>query len=73
MAIERIRANQSGIENKTFKKHQFIEAITDLKTWLFVLFSCLDNIPNSLTNQASTICKSFYWEIGRPGNPPFIF
>lgn len=30
---------------------RFIEALTDPKTWLFALFSCLDNIPNSLTNQ----------------------
>ncbi|KAL8289986.1 hypothetical protein RQP46_002925 [Phenoliferia psychrophenolica] len=60
MAVERIRENQTGTENKTFKRHQFIEALTDAKIWLFVLFSCLDNIPNSLTNQASTI----YTELG---------
>ncbi|KAM0748114.1 MFS general substrate transporter [Meredithblackwellia eburnea MCA 4105] len=60
MAIERIRVNQAGTENKVWKRHQFVEALTDVKIWLFVLFSCLDNIPNSLTNQASTI----YTELG---------
>ena len=30
---------------------QFWEALTDPKTWLFALFSALDNVPNSLTNQ----------------------
>ncbi|KAK4705731.1 MFS transporter, ACS family, allantoate permease, partial [Phenoliferia sp. Uapishka_3] len=60
MAVERIRQNQAGTENKTFKKHQFWEALTDVKIWLFFFFSLLDNIPNSLTNQASTI----YTELG---------
>jgi ACS family allantoate permease-like MFS transporter len=43
MAIERIRENQTGVENKHWKKHQALEAVTDLKVWLFVLFSLLDN------------------------------
>ncbi|KAG8748239.1 hypothetical protein FRC10_007628 [Ceratobasidium sp. 414] len=58
MAIERIKVNQTGIENKVWKKDQFIEALVDPKTWLFALFSCLDNIPNSLTNQRSIIVNS---------------
>jgi ACS family allantoate permease-like MFS transporter len=36
-----------------------IEAFTDPKTWLFALFSVLDNIPNSLTNQIQIIIVSF--------------
>ncbi len=36
-----------------------IEAFLDPKTWLFALFSALDNIPNSLTNQRSIIVSSF--------------
>jgi ACS family allantoate permease-like MFS transporter len=36
-----------------------IEALTDKKTWLFALFSALDNIPNSLTNQRQIIVSSF--------------
>jgi ACS family allantoate permease-like MFS transporter len=36
-----------------------IEALTDKKTWLFALFSALDNIPNSLTNQLQIIVSSF--------------
>ena len=36
-----------------------IECLQDPKTWIFALFSCLDNIPNSLTNQSSIIIKSF--------------
>lgn len=36
-----------------------IEALTDPKTWLFALFSALDNVPNSLTNQQTLILASF--------------
>lgn len=36
-----------------------IEALVDPKTWLFALFSALDNIPNSLTNQRQIIVSSF--------------
>jgi hypothetical protein len=39
--------------------HRMIEALTDPKTWLFALFSALDNIPNSLTNQRQIIVSSF--------------
>ena len=36
-----------------------IEALTDPKTWLFALFSALDNVPNSITNQIQIIVLSF--------------
>ncbi|KAN0107667.1 major facilitator superfamily [Russula decolorans] len=58
-AIRRIKENQTGVENKHFKKEQMIEALTDPKTWLFALFSIFDNIPNSLTNQIQIIIVSF--------------
>ncbi|KZP06951.1 MFS general substrate transporter [Athelia psychrophila] len=43
-AVQRIKENQTGVENKHFKKEQFVEALTDPKTWLFAPFSMLDNI-----------------------------
>ncbi|KAG2078481.1 MFS general substrate transporter [Suillus decipiens] len=58
-AVQRIKENQTGVENKRFKKEQMIEALTDPKTWLFALFSALDNVPNSLTNQQTLIVASF--------------
>ncbi|EPQ50298.1 MFS general substrate transporter [Gloeophyllum trabeum ATCC 11539] len=58
-AVRRIKENQTGVENKHFKKEQMIEALTDPKTWLFALFSALDNVPNSLTNQRTIIVSSF--------------
>ena len=36
-----------------------MEALTDPKTWLFALFSALDNVPNSLTNQRQIIVSGF--------------
>ncbi|KAJ7806791.1 MFS general substrate transporter [Mycena olivaceomarginata] len=57
VAILRLQENQTGVENKHFKKEQMIEALTDPKTWLFALFSTLSNVPNS--NQLSLIVSSF--------------
>ncbi|KAI5900471.1 MFS general substrate transporter [Schizophyllum commune H4-8] len=58
-AVLRIKDNQTGVENKHFKKEQLIEALTDPKTWLFALLAAMNNIPNSLTNQRSIIVASF--------------
>jgi MFS family permease len=58
-AILRIESNHSGIEQKHFKKYQFIEAIKDPKTWLFFLHAWSQEMANGLTNQYSLIIKSF--------------
>lgn len=51
IAIDRVRADQTGVENKTFKKAQMIEAFKDPKTWLMFLFNIWISIPNGgLTN-----------------------
>ena len=60
-AVVRIKENQTGVENKTFKKEQMIEALKDPKTWLFALFAVLAEIPNSLLNQRTIIVTSFGW------------
>ncbi|KZV69757.1 MFS general substrate transporter [Peniophora sp. CONT] len=59
LAVQRLRVNQTGVENKTFKRAQFIEAIKDPKTWMLALFSALFNIINSLTNQRQIIVSQF--------------
>ncbi|KAK6983842.1 major facilitator superfamily domain-containing protein [Favolaschia claudopus] len=58
-AVLRIKVNQTGVENKHFKKEQMIEALTDPKTWLFALFAALANVTNSLVNQRQLIVASF--------------
>jgi len=60
-AVMRIKENQTGVENKTFKKEQMIEALKDPKTWLFALFAVLANVPNSLLIQRTIIVTSFGW------------
>lgn len=59
IAVRRLKENQTGVENKHFKIEQFNEALRDPKTWLFALFSALNNVPNSLTNQNQIIVASF--------------
>lgn len=58
-AIRRIQVNQSGVENKRFKKEQFLETIKDPKTWLMAFFAGSANIVNSLTNQRQLIVAQF--------------
>ncbi|KAL3477666.1 major facilitator superfamily domain-containing protein [Aspergillus californicus] len=36
LMVERVRANETGIQNKTFKKYQLLETLTDPITWLYV-------------------------------------
>ena len=46
-AIERIRDEQSGTENKRLKKEQVIEAFLDIRTWLIVLATLLSTYLGS--------------------------
>ncbi|KAF2166699.1 hypothetical protein M409DRAFT_66317 [Zasmidium cellare ATCC 36951] len=60
IAVERIRENFQGIGNRVWSWSQFREAFTDPRTYLYVLFSLLMNIPNGgYTTFGSIIIKSF--------------
>jgi MFS family permease len=59
IAIEMIRDNNTGIHNKTFKKEQFIEAITDVKIWWMFLLAFLINIPNSVGSFGNIVISGF--------------
>lgn len=37
LMVERVRANETGIQNKTFKRYQAVEAITDPVIWCYVM------------------------------------
>ena len=43
-AIERIREEQGGTENKMLKKEQVAEALLDIRTWLIVLSTMLSEL-----------------------------
>ncbi|CAL1705294.1 unnamed protein product [Somion occarium] len=59
IAVERIKVNQAGVENKHWKKDQFIECLTDPKTWLFFFIAAISNVTNSLSNQRQIIVAGF--------------
>lgn len=60
IAIDRIRGNFQGIGSRQWKWSQFREAFRDPRTYLYVLFSLLMNIPNGgITSFGSIVIKSF--------------
>ncbi|KIL70129.1 hypothetical protein M378DRAFT_117012 [Amanita muscaria Koide BX008] len=59
-ALERIRDDQVGTENKILKKAQVWEAVSDIRTWLVILSTLLCSIPNgALSNFSNIIIKNF--------------
>ncbi|KAF9482470.1 MFS general substrate transporter [Pholiota conissans] len=59
-ALERVRDDSGGTENKHLKKYQVIEAFTDIRTWLIVLTTLLTSIPNGgLSNFSNLIIRNF--------------
>ncbi|KAE8366034.1 MFS general substrate transporter [Aspergillus caelatus] len=58
--VNRLRENQTGIENRQFKMHQFLEAITDVKVFLFFLIAFFQAIVNGgVTNFGTIIIQGF--------------
>ncbi|KAI8307940.1 putative transporter [Colletotrichum sp. SAR11_240] len=60
IVIERLRQNQTGVENKTFKLYQVREAFTDFKLYFFFMIALLQAIVNGGTSNFGTlIIKGF--------------
>ncbi|OBT60992.1 hypothetical protein VE03_09733 [Pseudogymnoascus sp. 23342-1-I1] len=60
VAVERMRWEQSGVENKTVKVEQIKEAFTDPKIWFYIIATFLCNFTNGLvTGFESIVVKSF--------------
>ncbi|KAH8663333.1 major facilitator superfamily domain-containing protein [Ilyonectria robusta] len=60
IAIERIRGNFQGIGSREWKWDQFFEAFRDPRTYLYIVFSLLMNIPNGgITSFGSLVINSF--------------
>ena len=60
VAVERLRFEQLGIENKTIKREQILETLSDPKTYLYMIMVfavCLTN--GALTGFGSIIVQSF--------------
>jgi sugar phosphate permease len=58
-AIERLRENQTGIENKHFKWAQFVEVLKDPQTYLIVVIVTAMDVPNAaISSFTSLIIKN---------------
>ncbi|KAK7901053.1 hypothetical protein LTR67_003339 [Exophiala xenobiotica] len=60
IAVERLKGNQTGIENKHLKPYQVVEAFTDIKTYLLFFLALVGNVPNGgISNFGTLIIKGF--------------
>ncbi|KAF1965479.1 major facilitator superfamily transporter [Bimuria novae-zelandiae CBS 107.79] len=60
MAVERLRENNTGIENKHFKFYQFLEALRDPQVWLLAYITTAASIPNGAVGSfQSVLIRSF--------------
>jgi MFS family permease len=57
-AIERLRGNKTGIENKTFKANQMVECLISPYTWLISLHTASSSVANgAISSYQATIIK----------------
>lgn len=60
LMIERVRSNQTGIQNREFKKNQVWEGLTDPQAWGYALIQLCTTLPTSgLGSFQGIIIKSF--------------
>ncbi|TRX92144.1 hypothetical protein FHL15_007011 [Xylaria flabelliformis] len=60
MAVQRLRENQTGIENKHLKGYQVKEAFLDVKLYLFFVLGIVGNVPNGgISNFGTLIIQGF--------------
>jgi hypothetical protein len=60
IAVERLRENQTGIENKHLKPAQVVEAFMDYKLYFFFVLGCVCNLPNGgISNFGTIIIQGF--------------
>ncbi|GLI75187.1 hypothetical protein PoHVEF18_003440 [Penicillium ochrochloron] len=60
IAVDRIRENQTGVENKHLKPYQIVEAFKDYKLYMFFILGVVCNVPNGgISNFGTIIIKGF--------------
>ncbi|KAK4498815.1 hypothetical protein PRZ48_009325 [Zasmidium cellare] len=60
VAVERLRGDQTGVENKSFKGYQVWEAVGDYKLYVFFLLGVVCNVPNGgISNFGTLIIQGF--------------
>lgn len=64
LMVERVRANQTGVQNRKWKKHQFWEGILDPQAWGYALIQLCTTLPTSgLGSFQGLIIKSFGFSV----------
>ncbi|TQV92020.1 allantoate permease [Cordyceps javanica] len=59
-AVERVRGNRTGIQNRRLKPRQVLECVADPQAWLLCLVIVLSNIPNgSVSTYQAAVIESF--------------
>jgi hypothetical protein len=62
LMVERVRSNQTGVQNRQWKKYQFIEALKDPQTWCYGLIQICTTLPTSgLGGFANIIIKGLHF------------
>ncbi|KAG8772675.1 hypothetical protein FRC12_002942 [Ceratobasidium sp. 428] len=60
LAVRRLQGNMTGVESKKFKRSQFIEAVTDVKIWIYMMMGAALYVTNGgVTAFGAQIVKSF--------------
>lgn len=60
LMVERVRSNQTGIQNREFKKYQVYEALKDPQTWCYAGIQFCTTLPTSgLGSFSGIVIKSF--------------
>ncbi|KAB2576450.1 putative transporter [Lasiodiplodia theobromae] len=58
VCLERIKSNNTGVEDKKIKWYQVRECFCDPKTWLLIVFGIAQNIPNGAITTFAAIIVS---------------
>ncbi|PVI00180.1 allantoate permease [Periconia macrospinosa] len=62
LMIERVRSNQTGLQNKKFRPYQVKEALLDPQSWCYCLVAICTTLPTSgLGGFANIIIKGFHF------------
>lgn len=64
LLLERVRTNQTGVQNKRFRTEQMWEALKDPQTWCYCLIAFCTTLPTSgLGAFANIIIQSFHFTV----------
>jgi len=64
LMVERVRSNQTGVQNRIFKKEQVIEALLDPQCWGYALVQLCTTLPTSgLGSFQGIIIKGFGFSV----------